>query len=164
MTSLKTSRSVDSQEDWTFLDVSTSKYTHGFHLYPARMHPEIARRLIQKYAYESKVVFDPFMGSGGVLVEALLNNNNSVGIDVNPFAVLLSKVKTTTIIPSVLQKTYDAILAKSKEDYAKKIRYDTAPKSKSLDLSFWYKPDVAHKLSILKYHIFGLDKPKKAWK
>jgi len=105
-----TSLTILQKEDWTFLDYSTKNYTHGFHLYPARMHPEIAKRLIAKYASNpKKVVFDPFMGSGGVLVEALLHGNNSVGIDVNPFAVLLSKVKTRTIIPTMLQKTFEKI-------------------------------------------------------
>ena len=123
------------------------------------MHPEIAKRLIAKYASDSKkVVFDPFMGSGGVLVEALLHGNNSVGIDVNPFAVLLSKVKTTTILPAKLQKTFDEILAKSQSDYTKKIRYDNAPKT--MNLSFWYKLDVSYKLSILKHYIFELDTAK----
>lgn len=52
--------------EWTFLDVSTRKYTHAMHLYPARMHPEIARRVIAKYARrKADVVFDPFMGGGG---------------------------------------------------------------------------------------------------
>jgi len=149
------------KEDWTFLEYSTKEFTHGLHLYPARMHPEIAKRLITKYVSDTKnVVFDPFMGSGGVLVEALLNGNNSVGIDVNPFAVLLSKVKTTTIVPTTLQKTYDAIMVKSKRDYTKNAIYDTMPKSKSLNLQFWYKPDVSYKLSILKHHIFDLDAPK----
>ena len=78
------------KEDWTFRDISTKEYTHGFHQYPARMHPEIAKRLIVKYAIKSSdIVFDPFMGSGGVLVESMLHGNNSVGIDLNPFAVLL---------------------------------------------------------------------------
>lgn len=158
MTLLKQSL-IRSKEDWTFLDVSTKEHTHGFHLYPARMHPEIAKRLIAKYASDTKkVVFDPFMGSGGVLVEALLHGNNSIGIDVNPFAVLLSKVKTTTILPAKLQKTFEEILAKAQSDYSKKIRYDNTPKS--FNLSFWYKPDVSYKLSILKHHIFSLDKSK----
>jgi len=148
---------VSSKEDWTFLDYSTRDFTHGFHLYPARMHPEIAKRLIAKYAKDrKKVVFDPFMGSGGVLVEALLHGNNSIGIDVNPFAVLLSKVKTTTVVSARLQKTFEKILTESKKDYSKKKRYDTAPKSKSLNLKFWYKRDVSYKLKILKHHIFGL--------
>jgi len=146
-----------SSEDWTFLGYSTRDFTHGFHLYPARMHPEIARRLISKYATKrEKVVFDPFMGSGGVLVESLLHGNNSIGIDVNPFAVLLSKVKTTTVVPATLQKIFEKILTESESDYSNKVRYDNAPKSKSLNLPFWYKKDVTYKLEILKHHIFGL--------
>ena len=53
--------------EWTFLDRSTSDYTHAIHLYPARMHPEIAKRIIRKYSTDDTIVFDPFMGSGGVL-------------------------------------------------------------------------------------------------
>jgi len=84
--------------EWTFLDVSTKKYTHAIHLYPARMHPEIARKLISRYTRNrSDVVLDPFMGSGGVLLEAILHGNDSMGIDINPFAVLLTKVKTMPI-------------------------------------------------------------------
>ncbi|RJQ25804.1 hypothetical protein C4565_07980 [Candidatus Parcubacteria bacterium] len=148
------------KEDWTFLDYSTKEYTHGFHLYPARMHPQIAKRLIAKYASDTKkVVFDPFMGSGGVLVEAVLHGNNAIGIDVNPFAVLLSKVKTTPIEAKKLQKTYEKLISRAKSDYAKKVRYDNAPKSKSLNLKFWYKKDVIEKLQILKHHIFGLQDP-----
>ena len=82
---------VQSQDDgWTFLDRSTREYTHAMHLYPARMHPEIAKRLIKKYASSDTIVFDPFMGSGGgVLLEAVLHGHDAVGLDINPFAVLL---------------------------------------------------------------------------
>ena len=41
------------------------------------------------------MVFDPFMGSGGVLLESMLCGINSVGFDINPLAVLISRVKTT---------------------------------------------------------------------
>ncbi len=105
---LKTTAEANS--DWTFRDISTQKYTHGIHLYPARMHPEIARRVISKYAHPSDVVFDPFMGSGGVLLESILHGNNAVGLDINPLAVLISKVKTTifknnkiSLIPKFLE-------------------------------------------------------------
>jgi hypothetical protein len=154
---LVASQLVNAQEDWTFLEFSTKQFTHGFHLYPARMHPEIAKRLITKYASDTKkVVFDPFMGSGGVLVEALLNGNNAIGIDVNPFAVLLSKVKTTPIEADKLQKTYEKVISKSQSDYENKVRYNNAPESKSLKLDFWYKKDILEKLQILKNHIFAL--------
>lgn len=151
---MNTKSLTKSSEDWTFLDISTRDYTHGFHLYPARMHPEIAKRLIVKYATETKkVVFDPFMGSGGVLVEALLHGNSTIGIDVNPMAVLLSSVKTTPTSVRSLQKEYERIMTRSKIDYEKGKQYDNTPQS--INLKFWYKEDVITKLSILKFHIFN---------
>ncbi len=141
--------------DWTFLEYSTKEFTHGFHQYPARMHPEIAKRMIAKYASDTtKVVFDPFMGSGGVLVEAMINGNHSVGIDVNPFAVLLSKVKTTPIDPVKLEKMLKNLMEKASYDHKNGIKYDNAPKS--IDLSFWYTVDSIAKLQILKNHIFKI--------
>lgn len=143
------------KEDWTFREISTSQYTHGFHQYPARMHPEIAKRIIQKYATGSKsVVLDPFMGSGGVLVEAMLHGNNSVGIDLNPFAVLLSKVKTTPLDPKKLEDEFQDVIKKSKSDFQNHKKYDNAPEK--LDLLFWYPADPIQKLPVLKNHVFAI--------
>ncbi len=143
------------KEDWTFREISTSQYTHGFHQYPARMHPEIAKRMIEKYATTSKsIVLDPFMGSGGVLVEAMLHGNNSIGIDLNPFAVLLSKVKTTLLDPKKLKDEFQNVIKKSKSDFQNHKKYDNAPEK--LDLSFWYPADPRQKLPILKNHVFAI--------
>ena len=148
------------KEDWTFRDISTQEYTHGFHLYPARMHPEIAKRLIEKYAIKSSdIVFDPFMGSGGVLVESMLHGNNSVGIDLNPFAVLLATVKTTPLNAAKLETTFNQIILDSKKDKKNKIEYDNAPnflpkKPKEKSLKFWYQDDALRDLQILKNHVF----------
>ena len=154
------------KEDWTFRDISTKEYTHGFHQYPARMHPEIAKRLIEKYIRKSSdIVFDPFMGSGGVLVESMLHGNNSVGIDLNPFAVLLSTVKTTPLDAAKLETTFNQIILDSKKDKKNKIEYDNAPnflpkKPKEKSLKFWYQNDTLRDLQILKNHVF-LTKDKK---
>ena len=154
------------KEDWTFRDISTKEYTHGFHQYPARMHPEIAKRLIEKYAIKSSdIVFDPFMGSGGVLVESMVHGNNSVGIDLNPFAVLLATVKTTPLNAAKLETTFNQIILDSKKDKENKIEYDNAPnflpkKPKEKSLKFWYQNDTLRDLQILKNHVF-LTKDKK---
>jgi len=154
------------KEDWTFRDISTKEYTHGFHQYPARMHPEIAKRLIEKYAIKSSdIVFDPFMGSGGVLVESMVHGNNSVGIDLNPFAVLLATVKTTPLNAAKLETTFNQIILDSKKDKKNKIEYDNAPnflpkKPKEKSLKFWYQNDTLRDLQILKNHVF-LTKDKK---
>lgn len=80
------------------------------------MHPEIARRVISKYCSAGDVVFDPFMGSGGVLLESILHGNNAVGFDINPLAVLISRVKTRVIKNSkisLIAKSLETILKSS---------------------------------------------------
>ena len=150
------------KEDWTFKDIKTQEFTHGFHQYPARMHPEIAKRLISKYAKKSSdLVFDPFMGSGTVLVESMLHGNNSIGIDLNPLAVLLSTVKTTPINAKKLESTFNKIITDSKKDKKNKITYDNAPnflpnKSKEKTLEFWYLPRTVNDLQILKNYVFQI--------
>jgi len=37
-------------DDWTFADASTNYMTHGFHPYPARMIPQVTRKLILRYS------------------------------------------------------------------------------------------------------------------
>ena len=55
-------------------------HTHGFHTYPARMHPHIARRLLEAIP-PGATLLDPFCGSGTVLVEGILRGARTVGVD-----------------------------------------------------------------------------------
>lgn len=68
-------------------------HVHGFHSYPARMHPLTARRLVEAFSAPGERVLDPFCGSGTVLVEARLAGREGVGVDANPLAVRLSRLK-----------------------------------------------------------------------
>ncbi|MEM7606571.1 MAG: DNA methyltransferase [Myxococcota bacterium] len=65
--------------------------THGFHAYPARMHPAVARACI---TLGTGSVLDPFCGSGTVLVEARVAGRAAIGTDLNPLGVRLSATKT----------------------------------------------------------------------
>jgi site-specific DNA-methyltransferase (cytosine-N4-specific) len=71
--------------------------THNFHPYPAKFIPQFPKRIIKVLSSKGQWVLDPFCGCGTTLVEAKLLGRNSVGIDVNPIAALVSKVKTTTL-------------------------------------------------------------------
>ena len=143
-----------SSEEWTFLDFSTKRYTHALHLYPARMHPEIAKRIIEKYAKRRDVVLDPFVGSGGVMLESILHGHDAIGIDINPFAVLLSKVKTTPITRD-LKPILDRILSNSSRDHRDGNYYlECAPDK--INLNEWYTSDCLNKLTIIKHHIFKI--------
>ncbi len=71
-------------------------HVHGFHVYPARMHPLTARRLVEALSRPRGAVLDPFCGSGTVLVEARLAGRFAAGVDANPLAVRLARLKATT--------------------------------------------------------------------
>jgi hypothetical protein len=74
--------------------------THGFHAWPARLHPHTARAVIAgllggaEGAPRRAVVADPFMGGGTVLTEAMLAGLDAVGTDLNPVAIEVAWVRT----------------------------------------------------------------------
>ncbi len=75
-------------------DDPTRAHVHGFHSYPARMHPVTAQRLLTGFVPRGGSVLDPFCGSGTVLVEAMLLGARPAGTDLNPLAVRLAHLKT----------------------------------------------------------------------
>lgn len=76
-------------------EAEAQAHVHGFHAYPARMHPRTARRLVEAFSRPIEAVLDPFCGSGTVLVEARLAGRFAAGVDANPLAVRLARLKAT---------------------------------------------------------------------
>ncbi len=74
-------------------DLDPDTLTHGFHAYPARMHPAVARVLVPALCRPHGVVLDPFCGSGTVLVEAIVAGRRAAGVDLNPLALRVAEVK-----------------------------------------------------------------------
>lgn len=74
-------------------------HVHGFHTYPARLHPDTASRLVLGLSQPRQVVLDPFCGSGTVVIEAALAGRRAAGSDVNPLAVALARRKARPSTP-----------------------------------------------------------------
>ena len=138
----------DVEEDWTFNGADTKYMTHGLHPYPARMIPQVARRLIDRYSEPGDTVWDPFCGSGSTLVESMLLGRKSIGTDLNPFAVFLSKVKTTPIDIDLLRKTRDKILPRLRKLKSSLDEKLEIPKMHNPDL--WFKQYVQQDLAVVK--------------
>jgi SAM-dependent methyltransferase len=83
-------RAVDVPDD----PALAREHVHGFHSYPARLHPLTAARAITGLSPPSSTVLDPFAGSGTVVVEARLAGRRALGIDLNPLAVRLARLKS----------------------------------------------------------------------
>ena len=69
--------------------------THGVHNYKGKFYPQLAKSLFNlANLKEGQRVLDPFCGSGTVILEGYLNGIDSVGLDLNPIALKISKAKT----------------------------------------------------------------------
>lgn len=75
--------------------LQTIPCTHGIHRFPGKFIPNLPRYLFRSVfsSRESKVVLDPFCGSGTTAVEAALEGRPFIGIDIDPLAVAISNVK-----------------------------------------------------------------------
>lgn len=105
---------------WDFKEDDTREYTHGIHSYPAMMVCPISRNIIKimKGIMPISSLFDPFSGSGTVLVEGMLSGiPNVAGNDINPLALFLAKVKTTQLDISTLQSYANNLLDSIRNRY-----------------------------------------------
>jgi DNA modification methylase len=147
-------------EDWDFTGEDTQYLTHGLHPYPARMVPQIAGRLLRRFASRNDVVLDPFCGSGGVLVEARLAGVNSIGIDINPLACLLAEVKSNPIQPDTLSSTWKELKSNVTREITslrfKEIDVEV-PDFSGTNINYWFKPTTMKELSIIRRNIEAIE-------
>ncbi|MBO9325941.1 MAG: hypothetical protein J7463_11270 [Roseiflexus sp.] len=67
------------------------------HPFPARMAPELALRAIEELEPLSTIL-DPMMGSGTVVRVAAEAGHRAIGQDIDPLAVLMTRVWTVDFI------------------------------------------------------------------
>lgn len=138
--------------DWGFKDVNTKELTHAIHPYPARLVPQVARKIIGSYPGENLNVWDPFCGSGTVLLEAMTHGHPSVGTDLNPFACLLARTKTTPLEAEDLTRWTETIekrLQGTKADCKRKA-YTPILEDFTLDVNRWWQPSAIRDLGFIR--------------
>lgn len=71
---------------------------HGLHEYTGKFYPQLVSAIFSLLDLEAgDTVMDPFCGSGTTLYQGRLESLNTVGIDINPFSVYLSRTKVSTL-------------------------------------------------------------------
>jgi len=89
-------------------------YTHFLHKYPAKVLPYIPIYFLssEQYASRNEVVLDPFCGTGTVLLESIVHPcfaRKAIGVEINPLARLIAKVKTTPLNVSDLRTVSESL-------------------------------------------------------
>lgn len=146
----ETEQTEVASHDWTFATAPTRDLTHCYHDYPARMIPQVAGKLLDTYAPEANLLFDPYCGTGTSLVEGMVRGINTIGTDLNPLARLISKAKTCTPELSQVKKQ---IIELGKFIAATKTVSIPEHISGISRLDFWFKPHIIEKLSLLRSFI-----------
>jgi len=146
---------VKRNTDYDFIGQSYSSRYPNLHRYPATMLPQIGIKILNELNIKRGKLLDPYCGSGSSFASGLeVGIKEMLGFDINPLAVLISKVKFTKILPEILEK--ESIILRNNvfeflknENNFSKIKI---PKIKNID--YWFSKEVSLNLAILKYHIF----------
>lgn len=129
-------------------EIAGTKFsTHTIHSYPAQLIPQIPYHFLRETEQNSEesTVLDPFCGTGTVMVEAMHNGWHSIGVEINPIAALIAKVKTTPISPEKLEKHLRLVHQLRKKT---KITKNNLPSFENLH--YWFNEDVIQELAKIK--------------
>ena len=143
---------VPVSHDWAFSQAKrsdTTYITHGYHRYPAKFIPQLARRLIEDYSEAGDTVLDPFCGCGTTLVESIVSRRYSYGYDINPISILISMAKVRRLAPNLLNEVFEQIQLNFGASTTK------PPKNERID--YWYKSEQKEELARLLHVIRTID-------
>lgn len=138
-----------------YIEYRKSEDIHGTALYPAMMVAPMQREVLESVLPTDKEdvrICDPFMGSGTVLYEAgcLAPQAHLYGSDINPLAVLLSKVKLQGVDLRIAEDIgYIEERLNTSESVNEKHQFKNAEK--------WFKPDILMSLDRIRDAIVHVD-------
>lgn len=141
--------------DWPWAKRS-DVYTHLLHKYPAKILPYIPIFFLSSdsYATQDDLVLDNFAGTGTILLESVIHphlKRNAIGVEINPLARLIAKVKTTPLPTSDLKEEAKNLISR--------IKYFTAeveiPEFANRDL--WFSKRIQNELAKIRTSIDDIE-------
>lgn len=140
--------------DLEFHGAKSSYASHDLHAFAAKFPPQLPRTFIRGLTHPGERVLDPMMGSGTVVVEALLEGRHGIGLDIDPLALLLTRAKTRPLALQGLHQSAHAVLVNAKAllteeeriAQALTMRFDDPTKA---FLDYWFLPATQRELMVL---------------
>jgi DNA modification methylase len=139
--------------EWCFRNVrSTEQWTHGYHRYPAKFLPNLVKKIIEDYTQSTDLVADFFAGCGTTLVEAKVHGRQSIGVDINPVAELITNAKINPIDPKKLEIKFQSLIKKF-GDFDPKDHFQINLHDR---IDYWFSPKNKYKIAFLYEKILSL--------
>jgi len=132
------------KEFWAFRGKAVREHAHAYFQYPAMMVPKMQGQLIRavkEVEPSIRRIFDPFVGSGTTMTEAMMQGFDFLGQDINPLAILICRAKMGPFCPQVLQDKLTSLIEAIEEDSSSEIDIDFPGRDK------WFQLKVAVDLS-----------------
>lgn len=151
------SYTAQNSDYWSFRGKAGREHAHDYLQYPAMMVPRMQGeliRILRESEPEIQNVYDPFVGSGTVMTEAMLQGLNFFGQDINPLAVLICRAKKGPLFSKSLNEKSNALLEAIHLDDSSHIEVDFP------NLFKWFRVDIAIELSRIKR---AIKKEPKKW-
>lgn len=115
------SASVASLVEWRDVTEGRGTVRHmaarTIHPFPARMAPEIALDCIPKAeSGRARKILDPMCGSGTVLSVAVQRGHHATGVDLDPLAILMTRVATSPLDTSKCDQLREEVVKTAQSD------------------------------------------------
>ena len=139
---------------WSFVDRDDREFVHSLFQYPAMMVPRLQRQLIEAFTDWDpaiKTIYDPFLGSGTVMTESMLQGLDFIGGDINPLAVLVAQAKSEMFDSDLLEAELRLILTRAA---------DRKGPHSSIEFPYqkkWFEPHVITGLNVLRTSIMACE-------
>ncbi|MEW6227358.1 MAG: DNA methyltransferase [Bacillota bacterium] len=142
--------------DLDFHAENSTYASHALHAFAAKFPPQLPRLFIERLTTEGETVLDPMAGSGTTLLEAYLLGRQAIGVDIDPLAVKMARVKTTPLETSVQNLGLDVVfrarflMGSPAVEHQLRVRFDEESKR---FIDYWFLPQTQQELMALIYAI-----------
>ncbi len=152
--------------DLNFHGQNSAYASHTYHAFPAKFPPQLPRRFIEGLTAPGDIVLDPMAGSGTTIVEAFLNGRHGIGMDLDPLALQLGRVKTTPLNVEAAAEAGFAVIREAQELCQKQphtlqeqLDQRFKPEERTF-IDYWFSPVVQLELIALLSEIERTEDPK----
>jgi 16S rRNA G966 N2-methylase RsmD len=139
---------------YDFTGQSYSSVYPNLHKYPATMLPQIGIEILKELNVKNGALLDPYCGSGSSFASGLECGLTEMhGFDINPLAVLISKVKFTKVSVNELAETKRVFRNNVFEFLKEEKNIETLKRPQITNIDFWFSREVINNLTIVKHFI-----------